>query len=84
MNGVSWGYRAVFSQEVGDKLRSLTGSWLVVIYINASNRKWLAKVDERTLITPQNLYKQAIIYATLRYLTKFYARSPSCSQYHGH
>ena len=51
-DGVSWGYRAVFSQEVRDKPRSLTGSWLVVIYITASDRKWLAKVDERTLITP--------------------------------
>ncbi|KAM7193997.1 hypothetical protein V8F33_007503 [Rhypophila sp. PSN 637] len=55
----SWGYRAVFSQEARDKPRSLTGAWLVIVYISAKDRKWLAKVDERTLITKENLYRSS-------------------------
>lgn len=51
-----WGYRAVFSQEVKDT-RSLTGSWLVAVYIMAKDRKWLSKADERTLITAENLFR---------------------------
>ncbi|KAM7188266.1 hypothetical protein V8F20_010643 [Naviculisporaceae sp. PSN 640] len=52
-----WGYRAVFSQETRDKPRSLTGSWLVIVYIMAKDRRWLSKVDERTLVTMENLFR---------------------------
>ncbi|KAK4217488.1 hypothetical protein QBC37DRAFT_384432 [Rhypophila decipiens] len=46
-------------QEVRDKSRSLTGAWLVIVYISAKDRKWLAKADERTLITKENLYQSS-------------------------
>ncbi|PON21542.1 hypothetical protein TGAM01_v209573 [Trichoderma gamsii] len=48
---ITCGRRAVFSQQGNDFNQSLTGEWLVIVYIWATDSAWLEKTDVADLVS---------------------------------